>query len=169
MSPEEWRDIYNRAWDTFYSLDHVETIMRRAAVSGMNPRRIMRAMIWFYACHAYERVHPLQGGRLRRKYRLDRRPGFGIESPLVFYPKLLLEFVTKHAKILLLYRRYVQALKRVENDPAKDSYSDLSLSPVVEEDLDELDIFTATEFGQAAVEKMRKQRKPAEHQIAAAQ
>jgi hypothetical protein len=67
----------------------------------------------------------------------------------------LLEFITKHARIFWLYRRYLRALARVERDPAKNSYCDISLSPVVEEELDELDLFTATEFGHAAVEKMR--------------
>ena len=61
MAPEEFQDIYRRAWDAFYSPKHVETMMRRAVVSGMSPRKIMRMALWFYGCHAVEKVHPLTG------------------------------------------------------------------------------------------------------------
>jgi hypothetical protein len=168
MSPEEFQDIYRRAWDAFYTPEHVETLMRRAVVSGMKPRRIMRAALWFYACHAFEKVHPLQGGRVRRKYRLDRRPTLPVETPLIFYPRFVWDFVRKHMQFLKLYWRYSRALARVERDPAKHDYMDLSLSPAEEQDLDELDLFTATEFGQAAVEKMRRQRAPSPVKIASA-
>ena len=158
MSPAEFQDIYNRAWDAFYTPEHVETLMRRAVVNGMRPRRIMRVALWFYACHAIEGVHPLQGGRFRRKYRLDRRPSFPVESVLTFYPRYLWEVFSKVARLLRLYRRFSRVCARVERDPNKYAYTDLSLRPPEEEDLDELEIFTATESGHSAVEKMRKQR-----------
>ncbi len=160
MSPEAFQDIYNRAWDAFYTIDHVETLMRRAIASGIKSRKIMRMALWFYACHKLERVHPLQGGLFRRKYRKDRRSTLPVESPLVFYPRLLGEIVGKHLRFLALYWKFSQARRRVEAAPNKHSYSDLSLTPPEESEMDELDIFTATEFGQAAVKKVRKQRAP---------
>ena len=66
--------------------------------------------------------------------------------------------VYKYARLLLLYWRFARARRRVERDPAKHDYMDLALTPAEEHDLDELDMFTATEFGQATVEKIRKQR-----------
>ncbi len=167
MSPEEFADIYRRAWDAFYTPEHVETLMRRAVVSGMKPRRIMRTALWFYACQAFEKVHPLQGGRFRRKYRLDRRPTLPIESPLTFYPRYFWEICSKHLRFLNLYWRFARAHARVERDPAKHDYMDLSLTPADEHDLEELEMFTATEFGRLAVEKMRRQRAPGAVKIAA--
>jgi hypothetical protein len=168
MSPAEFQDIYNRAWDAFYTPEHVETLMRRAVVNGMRPRRIMRVALWFYACHAIEGVHPLQGGRFRRKYRLDRRPSFPVESVLTFYPRYLWEVFSKVARLLRLYRRFSRVCARVERDPNKYAYTDLSLRPPEEEDLDELEIFTATESGHSAVEKMRKQRARAAAKVSVA-
>ena len=160
MSAKEYQAIYHRAWDAFYTLEHVETLMRRAVASGMKARRIMRVAIWFYACQAIERVHPLQGGLFRRKYRRDRRPGLPIENPLIFYPRYLWEIISKHARFAVLYWRFDRARARVERDPARHDYTDLALTPPEEHELDELDIFTATEFGAAAVQKMRKQQAP---------
>ncbi len=35
---------------------------------------MMFLLLWYWACEKLEKVHPLQGGYLRRKYRKDRRP-----------------------------------------------------------------------------------------------
>ncbi len=169
MLPEEFQDIYRRAWDAFYTPEHVETLLRRAVVSGMKPRRLMRDALWFYAGQVLEKVHPLQSGVFRRKYRLDRRPTLPVESPLTFYPRYVWDIFSKYARFLQLYWSYSRAHARVERDPAKHDYMDLSLTPTEEHDLDELDMFTATEFGQVAVEKMRRQRAPSSAKIAAAE
>ena len=73
MSAQEWQDIYRRAWDSYYSMAHLETLMRRAAGFNRNPKRIMEIALEFYGCFRFERVHPLQGGFLRRKIRTERR------------------------------------------------------------------------------------------------
>ena len=143
--------------------------MRRAVASGMKSSKIMTMALWFYGCQTFEGVHPLQGGIYRRKYRLDRRPSMPIESAFVFYPRLLWEIVSKYSRFMAYYLKLSRARARVERDPAKYDYTDLSLTPPDEAELDELDIFTATESGQAAVEKMRKQRGPGLPKVAAAE
>jgi len=75
MSAEAFRNIYRRAWDAFYTPQHVETVMRRAVECGIKSREILELSLWFYGCQSIEGVHPLQGGLFRRKYRRDRRPG----------------------------------------------------------------------------------------------
>jgi len=77
MSAEEWRAIYRRAWDIFYSDDHVEKVLKRAAGSGMSIGKVLFFMLWFYGCITCERVHPLEGGYFRRKCRTDRRHALG--------------------------------------------------------------------------------------------
>src|ERR1700686_5064478 len=74
MSREQWAKVYQDAWITYYSPDHMETVMRRAAATGTNAGNMLLLLIWYYGCIAIEHVHPLQGGYLRRKYRKDRRP-----------------------------------------------------------------------------------------------
>jgi hypothetical protein len=161
MSPEEFQGIYHRAWDAFYTMDHIEILIRRAVVSGMKARKVMRVSLWFYACQKLERVHPLQGGLFRRKYRLGRRSSMPVEGPLVFYPRYYADFVMKLLKFAILYWRFSRVLRRVERDPAKHDYTDLALQPAADLDLDELEMFTATESGHSAVERARKQHVPA--------
>ena len=37
MTKDEWEAIYLKAWDIYYSPEHVETLMRRTAATSANP------------------------------------------------------------------------------------------------------------------------------------
>ena len=102
----------------------------------------------------YERMHPLEGGLIRIKRRLDRRPGFPIENPLVFYPKLAWEFVTKYSGAYRLHRRYQRILAQVLAEPVG-AYADAAMEPVTAGEEQHLEIFTATPAAQQYVEKRR--------------
>ena len=75
MSDEELLGIYRKAWDIYYSAEHVETVIRRAKAWGYDPRNMMLKLLTFPRVPRIENVHPLEGGLFRRKYRRDRRPG----------------------------------------------------------------------------------------------
>lgn len=167
MSAKEFQDVYDRAWKAFYTPEHVETLMRRAVASGSSSTKILRMALWFYGSQSLERVHPLQGGLLRRKYRKDRRSSLPRESIATFYPKRSWQTATKYLRVLALYSRYARARRRVERDPEKHSYMDLALTPSVEADLDELDIFVETQGGRKAVEKSRRMPSPLTPKVAA--
>jgi radical SAM superfamily enzyme YgiQ (UPF0313 family) len=127
MSPEEWQGVYRDAWTRYYSDAHVETVLRRAAKDGLNPRKIADAMTIFSGASRIEGVHPLQFGWVRRKVRTQRRHGLPLESPLVFYPRRAFEVARAAALWLQLARRYRGILKRVVADPARSSYVDQAL------------------------------------------
>ncbi len=129
MSDEEFLRTYRQAWEAFYTLDHVETIIRRAAACGIKTRKVMKLALYFYGMQRIEGIHPLQGGLFRRKYRKDRRPGFPVESPMVFYPRYLWETIIRSVRLFTLLRRYKRILARVEATPAKHTYMDLALTP----------------------------------------
>src|SRR5207237_10551904 len=87
MSDEELLGIYRKAWDIYYSPEHVERVIRRAKAWGYDPRDMMAKLLSFHAVAHIENVHPLEGGLFRRKYRCDRRPGMAIETRFAFYPR----------------------------------------------------------------------------------
>ena len=128
MSGKALRDTYLRAWKVFYTMEHVETLMRRAVACGIKTQKIMKLVFVSHAIQEIEGVHPLQGGLFRRKYRRDRRPGRPIENPFVFYPRYGWECVSKTVRLVRLYRTYKRLRRRVEEDPAKGTYLDSALS-----------------------------------------
>ena len=145
MSKEEFQDLYHKAWDTFYTDEHVEAIIRRAVASGMRPNAIKNAILEFYGCQVLEKVHPLQGGLFRLKHRKDRRPSLPLENPLIFYPRHLWDTAQKYSRFWLMKRRYDKILARVLQDPARAEYMDISITPVVAEELEDLEIYSASE------------------------
>jgi hypothetical protein len=158
MSAEVWRRAYHDAWRRFYDPQHVETMMRRALACGIRPRKISMMAFWFYGSITIEKVHPLQGGFLRRKYRKDRRPSLRLESPLVFYPRYAWEVLSKSVRFMALARQYRRIRKRVESDSASVQYRDLALTPVTADEVGTLEIFSATESARQAVEKSQRRK-----------
>ena len=101
MSDREWEDAYRAAWDSFYTPDHIRTILKRAAqIKNGRPKQILSTMLWFKLMIDHEGVHPLEGGAFRLKYRRDRRSGLPLESPLVFYPRYWGGIVAQGVEIL---------------------------------------------------------------------
>lgn len=143
MSSEEWEQLYWDAWSRFYSLEHIETVMRRSVATNSNPGNMLLLLLWYYTCIELERVDPLQGGYLRRKYRKDRRPTMPIESPFVFYPKYLADLANKHLKLGRLILRYGWLRFQLKRDPAARNYMDLALSPVSDDHSDSSEIRAA--------------------------
>ena len=100
MTDAEWEEAYRAAWQSFYTFDHIRTILRRAAhIPNGRPKPILSTIGWFKLMTDYEGVHPLEGGAFRLKYRRDRRHGLKLESPFLFYPRYGYEIVTKASNI----------------------------------------------------------------------
>jgi hypothetical protein len=155
MSKAEWEGAYKLAWRTYYTSKHMETIMRRAATSGTSIGKIMFLLVWFYGCATIEKIHPLEGGYLRRKVRVDRRPGYDVENPLVFFPKYIVDLIVKHAKFAWIIWRAGRIRAAIKRDPTARSYMDTALNPMADDDLDELEMFNVTMSARAAADKGR--------------
>lgn len=132
MSQEEWERTYAEAWKTYYTDEHIETVLRRAIATGTSPGKTMFFIVWFKGCIGIESIHPLEGGFFRRKVRKNRRSGFPIENPLVFYPKYVGETLWKQLRWIKLYARLRLIYRKVRLDPERFNYMDGSLEPVTE-------------------------------------
>ena len=65
MTDAEWEEAYQAAWQSFYSYDHIRTILKRAAqIPNGRPKPILSTIGWFKLMIDYEGVHPLEGGSL---------------------------------------------------------------------------------------------------------
>src|SRR6516162_5783757 len=152
MTDAEWEEAYQAAWKSFYSYDHIRTILRRAAqIPNGRPKPILSTIGWFRLMTDYEGVHPLEGGAFRLKYRRDRRHGMKLESPLVFYPRYGYETVTKAWNYLQFFLRARRILKEVLEAPDRSTYSDIAIEPPREDEFEQLSLYHATTGGEAAL------------------
>jgi hypothetical protein len=141
MSKEEWESAYLGAWKTYYTMDHVETILRRLIAKKGPASNAIVLITWFMSAIHIEGVHPLESGVFRLKYRKDRRPNLPIEPIWKFYPKYWAESVVKLAKLASLYGKLRRMYKRLKEDPDKLKYTDVALTPVTDHDTEDLEMF----------------------------
>jgi radical SAM superfamily enzyme YgiQ (UPF0313 family) len=147
--------IYRKAWELYYSPAHVERVLRRTKAWGYDLANMRAKLFGFHAPARVERVHPLEGGIFRRKFRRDRRPGFPIESPFVFYPRYGWEIALKVARFAALWWQYWRIYRRVLRDPRTEP--DVAMVPVEAGELDALELFTHTPAARTvAVQRKRK-------------
>jgi radical SAM superfamily enzyme YgiQ (UPF0313 family) len=154
MSDAELLGIYRKAWDLYYSPEHVETVLRRAKVWGYDPRNMMMKLLMFHAVPRLERVHPLEGGLFRRKFRRDRRPGMPREGRVAFYGRYAWDILSKHLRFAAMYAQYSRTLRRVVRDTA--AYTDTAMTAVEDTEFKTLEIFSATRGAERVVEKLQR-------------
>ncbi len=153
MTKDEWEAIYLKAWDLYYSPEHVETLLRRTAATSTNPvkqtGRIVYHVGQFYGIMKYERVHPLQGGYFRRKIRTQRRTGMPRENPFLFYPRRAWEVARTYVPVVFLVWKLLRMRRRILRDPEMKNYTDASLATV--DTRDEVQWFVHSHDGRTPV------------------
>src|ERR1700726_2615481 len=157
MSDAEWEEAYRAAWETYYTPEHIRTILRRAAANPLGRlKTTLTTILWFYLAMMYEGVHPLEAGAFRLKFRRDRRLSLRRESPFVFYPRYLGEILVKAWRFWSVYRRTKAMLQAVEAAPDRWTYSDLAIAPPADNEFEALDLYHATAGGEAALDRKRR-------------
>ncbi len=157
MSDTEWEDAYRAAWHAYYTPDHIRTILRRSAACKLGrPGTTLSTILWFYLMVLFEGVHPLEGGALRLKFRRDRRYGMPRENVLVFYPRYWGETLIKMWRYWSVYRQCKAILDETLAAPDRWTYSDLAIAPPEADEFDALDLYHATEGGEAALARKRR-------------
>jgi len=158
MSLADWQRAYHTAWETYYTDAHVETVLKRAAATGVSPGKALFLIVWFKGCIGIEGIHPLEGGFLRLKFRRDRRPELPRESPFTFYPKLIAELGVKQIRWAHLYLRLYRMYMRLKRDPRRTEYMDLAITPVTDDEIETREMFQTEEARNYVVKIQRVER-----------
>ena len=138
MSQQDWQEVYRKAWHQYYSSDHIETILRRAAATARNEAKVLAHLLWYYGCIILEGIHPLEGGVFRRKVRRTRRSGMSMENPFIFYSRRIWEILSTNFQWALLIWKFRRIRLRVKYDPKKREYMDLAITPVEDQEDEDL-------------------------------
>jgi len=114
--------------------------------------------LWFSSAVAVEGLHPLQSGILRFINRHERRSSLPIEPVWRFYPQVIWNFIARHIRLVRHAWRIYRIYRRVAADPNGMAYTDQAMTPVSEEDLQSLELFTQSKAARDAVDHARKVR-----------
>ena len=155
MSRADWDRAYKMAWQRYYTIDHVETILRRVAQTRANASNALFLITWFMGSINIEHIHPLESGLLRLKCRRDRRPGFPIEPIWSFYPKYLSETASKVVRWGALYLRLRRIYLRIKHDPERFAYTDMAMTAVADDEAATHELF-GTDAARAYVAQAKR-------------
>ena len=100
-------------------------------------------LTWFKGSIHIEKIHPLEGGFFRLKFRRDRRPGFAIEPAWKFYPRYFAETLSKLRKWTSLYFALHRIYARIKRDANRLTYMDVALTPVMDDELETHELYHA--------------------------
>jgi len=156
MSREDWEGIYREAWQLYYSPQHMKTLLRRAAATGVSLRSLVKLLVVFSSTVRIESVHPLQGGVLRLRHPSERRPTLAPENAVVFWTRLVTDTLKNHASLARLIITLALQARAIARDPAASYYLDQALTPVDAEQDDSLELLNKTAGARAAVAHVRK-------------
>jgi hypothetical protein len=155
MSRDDWERAYKMAWETYYTKEHVEAVLRRNVAMRCSASNAILLMTWFGGSIHIEGVHPLEAGFFRKKFRRDRRPGFAIVPAWKFYPSYFAETVSKTWRWGSIYAGLRRIYVRIKRDPARYDYKDLALT-MSDDDIDTLELFHHNESAETFVARERK-------------
>ncbi len=141
MSEGEWKRAYQMAWERYYTREHIETILRRAAAMRANVSNALFLITWFTGSIEIEKIHPLESGLLRRRVRTARRPGYELVPAWKFYIPYWIETVGKMYQWAALYLTLRKKYKAIKRDPNRFAYTDQALTPVTDENDEEGEMF----------------------------
>ena len=156
MSATEWEAIYREAWALYYTPEHMKTLLRRAAATGVPMGSLVKLLVAFSSMVRLENIHPLQSGVLRLKHPSERRPGLAPESFLLFWGRFLCHTIWKQAIVAGTIVRLLLVKASIARDPYRRTYTDAALTPVGDDDDAALDLLTKTTGSAAALAHIRK-------------
>jgi hypothetical protein len=156
MTPDQWRSIYQEAWSLYYSREHMATLLRRGAASGLPMGSLVKLLALFATTVVLEKVHPLESGFLRLSHPTERRPELGRESGWIFWPRFVFGSLRKHAGMLMAIASLLRVWASIARDPNAAAYTDQALMPVSDDDDASLDLLTKTTGVQAALSHQKK-------------
>ncbi|MDP1908749.1 MAG: hypothetical protein Q8K85_10640, partial [Hyphomicrobium sp.] len=143
MSREEWDRAYRHAWQRYYTLPHIETVLRRVAATKANASNALFLITWFMGSINIEHIHPLESGFLRLRFRRDRRPGFAREPVWSFYPKYAAEIASKLVRWTALYFKLRRIYLGIKTDPNRYSYTDTAMTAVAADEAETHELFNS--------------------------
>jgi hypothetical protein len=156
MTRAELQQAYNEAWSQYYTRAHVETLLRRAAVTSVPMLSLIKVLVPFSSMTRIEKVHPLQSGLIRLKHPSERRPSFPREPALAFYARYLRDVITRNAAFIATAWWMLALKRRIERDPNRSTYTDLALTPVSDDEEETFDFLTKTTGAKAAIDHIKK-------------
>ena len=157
MTRQQLQDSYEESWTLYYSREHMETLLKRAAVTNIPLLGLAKVLVHFSSQMQIERIYPLQSGLIRLKHPDERRPGLPRESVWTIYTQHIRDLVLRNAQFIRTGWWLFKVKRSIERDPDRHLYMDRALTPVIDDaDEETFDYLTKTSGAKAAIDHLKK-------------
>ena len=156
MTREALQSAYQEAWGRYYTPEHIETLLKRAAATNVPMMGLAKVLIQFSTMMQIEKVHPLQSGLLRMKHPSERRPQCLRENLLSFYLRHFRNLILRNAQFIKTAWWILSIKRRIESDPGRKFYMDQALTPMQDTEDETFDYMTKTDGAKAAIDHFKK-------------
>lgn len=158
MSDADWEEAYRGAWESFYTREHMATILRRGAALGTKRKTLVSRLTFYREFRRQFGIHPLEGGAIRMKSRADRRPTLPRENPLAFWAGNVGEFARSAFAAVSTYAWLRWQSRRIWADPRRHAFADAAIIESGDNEMGGLELFAGTRGGVEALAKWRAER-----------
>jgi len=156
LTRAELQAVYEEAWGLYYSRPHIETLLKRAAVTNIPMTSLAKVLVQFTTMMQMEKVHPLQSGLIRMKHPSERQPGLPYEGGLGFYSRYLLGLIRRNAQLIGAVWWIFGVKRRIERNPNRHAYMDQALTPMGDHEEETFDHLNKTDGARAAIDHLKK-------------
>jgi len=162
MTDDDLDKTYEDVYHTFYTYEHMTTILKRMTALGSNKRytTIERLLFFGLGAKIHPKIRSLEFGLLRKKPRLSRRANLPKEPTFIFYPKYIFETLRGLVTLEFYKQRLIRTMTKLRYNPESKSYTDIAITSPKQDELDTLGLYQDTRGAQKVVE-LAKQRKTA--------
>ncbi len=161
MSREEWDRAYKMAWQRYYTIPHIETILRRVAATKANASNALFLITWFTGSINIE--HSIRS-KAASTAEIPPRPAAGIpiEPVWTFYPKYLAEVAGKLVRWASLYFKLRRIYLRIKADSNRYGYTDTAMAAVAGDEAETHELFNS-DAARAYVAQTKRVKQIQEH------
>jgi DNA repair photolyase len=156
MRRDELQAIYEEVWGLYYTRAHIETLLKRAAVTKVPMLSLAKVLVQFSTMMQFEKVNPLQSGLIRMRHPTELRPGLTPENIVLFYARYARDLVVRNAEFVRTMRWILATAWRIAHDPKRHAYHDVALTPIEDDEDENFDYLTKTDGAKAAIDHIKK-------------
>ena len=156
MRRDELQAIYEEVWGLYYTRAHIETLLKRAAVTKVPMLSLAKVLVQFSTMMQFEKVNPLQSGLIRMRHPTELRPGLTPENIVLFYARYARDLVVRNAEFVRTMGWILTTTWRIAHDPKRHAYHDVALTPIEDDEDETFDYLTKTDGAKAAIDHIKK-------------
>ena len=164
MTDAELDNLYKAVWDTYYTQEHMLTVIRRAFALGSNKKYTLSGLLTaFGVITRVTGIRSYDMGLMRYVARKERREGLPRENPLVFYPKMYWRLITAAITISQTASKLAREARKMWLSKSFEGYQDEAIMPVASDDYETMEMYQQTRGVKEQVQKVFLRQQTKQH------